>query len=151
MEEELVLKRFPPEKQEQVRQLIAYAQLMGLDGKDLVSIGGKLNRMRQAGERDRNLEIIRSFDVQPIGTDAKAKGFYREDLMDSRFKIKTSTGAYNFSYDFGNWRIRSLKTGAIVRHNIDIYAYELGSPSWGRRYRYAVILDVAHGKLQLNF
>jgi hypothetical protein len=50
LEEELLFKRFPADKQEQVRQLVAYAQLMGLDGKDLVSIGGKLDHIKASAE-----------------------------------------------------------------------------------------------------
>ena len=43
---EINFKRFPREKQEQIRQLVNYATLMGLDGKDLISIGSKLERIK---------------------------------------------------------------------------------------------------------
>ena len=70
MEDELIFKRFPEEKQEQVKQLVAYARLMGLDGKDLVSIGGKLDRTRTAEEWRRNKQLVESsFQFLYVGKD----------------------------------------------------------------------------------
>jgi hypothetical protein len=65
MEDEIDIefKRFSKEKQEQIRQLVAYTTLMGLTGKDLVSIGGKLERMKEAEERKRRLAIVRTYPV----------------------------------------------------------------------------------------
>jgi len=65
-EEELEFKRFPKEKQEQVRQLVAYANLMGLDGKDLVSIGGKLERLKSSNERRRRMDAISQYKIQAL-------------------------------------------------------------------------------------
>lgn len=45
--DELKFRRFSEDKQEQVRQLVAYTTLMGLSGKDLISIGTKLERIRK--------------------------------------------------------------------------------------------------------
>ena len=39
-------KRFSEDKQEQIRQFVSYAQMMGLTGKDIRSIGDKLDRRR---------------------------------------------------------------------------------------------------------
>jgi len=150
-EAELLFKRFPAEKQDQVRGLVEYATLMGLTGKDLVSIGGKLDRIKAQKERARNMEIIKSFKIDTIGDDKRYKGINRESALDNRFKIRTATGAYNFQYSYYGWEVQSLKTGVGVRHKIDIYAYELGDRNWSRLCRYAMMLDVAHGKIQLNF
>jgi hypothetical protein len=150
LEDELIFKRFPAEKQEQVRQMVAYAQLMGLTGKDLVSIGGKLDRMSAIQERKRNLEIIHGFSILPIGRDKEYKGSRLEDALDNRFKIKTAAGAYNFFYDYGGYNVKSATTGKSVRYNPK-GEYHLGNINWCRRVRYAMILDVAHGYLQLNF
>ena len=49
-EKELIFRRFPEDKQEQIRQLVAYTTLMGLSGTDLVSIGGKLNRIEEKNQ-----------------------------------------------------------------------------------------------------
>jgi hypothetical protein len=143
-EEELVFKRFPADKQEQVRQLVGYATLMGLSGKDLVSIGGKLDRIKAARERASNMEIINSFNCLPIGADSKRSS-------DDRFKLKTSNGNYNFENHYGRWKVTSLKTKATKVHQIDSYDYELPRLSWDRRSRYVVLLDISQGKLVLNF
>jgi hypothetical protein len=45
MSDFLKLKRFSEDKHEQIEQLIVWCQMMGLTGRDLVSIGGKLDRM----------------------------------------------------------------------------------------------------------
>ena len=90
-EEELLFKRFPAEKQEQVRQLVAYAQLMGLDGKDLVSIGGKLDRIKATAEYKRNRSLVEStFIFLYVGRDA---GEYD---LNNRWRIKTDSGSYTF-------------------------------------------------------
>jgi len=151
MEDELFFKRFPAEKQDQVRGLVEYATLMGLTGKDLVSIGGKLDRMKAQQERTRNMEIIKSFKIETIGDDKRYKGINREDALDNRFKVRTATGAYNFRYSYYGWEVQSLKTGAVVRHAINVHEYELGDRKWNRLCRYTMTLDVAHGKIQLNF
>lgn len=55
---EINFKRFPREKQEQIRQLVNYATLMGLDGKDLISIGSKLERIKSNATIQENRKII---------------------------------------------------------------------------------------------
>lgn len=150
-EAELIFKRFPEEKQDQIRQLVGYATLMGLTGKDLVSIGGKLDRIKAARERASNLEIIKGFNCLPIGIDSKRRS-QLDSCLDERFKLKTANGTYNFQYNYSSWQITSLSTKIQYSHRVDGYQYELGSSiNWGRRSRYAVLLDIATGKLVLNF
>lgn len=62
-------RRFPQEKQDQVRALVNYATLMGLNGKDLVSIGGKLDRVAAKREIEHNRNIVANMGVRPIGKD----------------------------------------------------------------------------------
>lgn len=152
MEDELLFfKRFPKEKQDQVRGLVEYATLMGLSGRDLVSIGGKLDRIKASQEKARNLEIVKSVKILPIGDDKRYKGSSLEDSLDNRFKIKTTTGSYNFSCSYSKWTVKSTKTGITQHHSPDNYSYELGNTHWSRRSRYAMILDIANGLFQLNF
>jgi hypothetical protein len=54
MSEILKLKRFSEDKHEQIEQLIVWCQMMGLTGRDLVSIGGKLDRMNSPETRMRD-------------------------------------------------------------------------------------------------
>ena len=145
-EAELLFKRFPAEKQEQVRQLVAYAQLMGLDGKDLVSIGGKLDRIRASAEYKRNKSLVESsFEFLNVGRD---KGDY---YLNSRWRIKTAGGSYTFqAQGWRVYRVKSNKTGAVRDHQV-VNDYSLGSGDYYKRERYAMMLDVAHGVFPLNF
>ena len=145
-EEELLFKRFPAEKQEQVRQLVAYAQLMGLDGKDLVSIGGKLDRIRASAEYRRNKSLIESsFTFLPVGRDT---GEYH---LNSRWRIKTAGGSYTFkAQGWGEYRVKSNRTGAVRNHRAS-EDYSLGTGDYYKRRRYAMMLDVANGIFPLNF
>jgi hypothetical protein len=149
-EAELIFKRFPEEKQDQVRQLVGYATLMGLSGKDLISIGGKLDRIKQAQERRRNIDIVKSFTCLPIGIDSRRSGRSQEHL-NTRFKLKTTSGTYNFKRDYSYWKVESLATKKSVTHSVDHYEYELGQVTWDNRSRYSLLLDIAAGKLVLNF
>ena len=145
-EEELLFKRFPAEKQEQVRQLVAYAQLMGLDGKDLVSIGGKLDRIKASAEYKRNKSLVESsFTFLNVGRD---RGEY---YLNSRWRIKTAGGSYTFqAQGWDVYRVRSNKTGAVRDHRVT-NDYSLGTGDYYKRRRYAVMLDVCNGLLPLNF
>jgi hypothetical protein len=149
MEEELIFKRFPAEKQDQVRGLVEYATLMGLSGKDLVSIGGKLDRLKKAIEKKANMEIVKGFDCLPIGAD-KAR-HRREEALDERFRLKTATGSYTFENHYNGYKITSNSTKAVVHHKVSSYEYELGTMYWRRRDRYAMLLDISKGKVVLNF
>ena len=52
-QDEIIFCRFPEAKQPQVRQLVQWARLLGLTGRDLISIGGKLDRLRAATRAER--------------------------------------------------------------------------------------------------
>jgi hypothetical protein len=146
MEDELFFKRFPKEKQEQVRQLVAYAQLMGLDGKDLVSIGGKLDRIKASAEYRRNKSLIESsFTFLHVGKDSN------EYHLNNRWRIKTMDGSYTFdSGSWGTYKIKSNKTG-VVRHHTATEGYSLGTGDYYKQRRYAMMLDVVNGKFTLDF
>lgn len=145
-EEELLFKRFPAEKQEQVRQLVAYAQLMGLDGKDLVSIGGKLDRIKASAEWKRNKSLIEStFTFLNVGRDSG------EYYLNNRWRVATASGSYTFTAQgWDMYRVKSNKTGAVRDHRVT-NDYSLGTGDYYKRRRYAVMLDVCNGLLPLNF
>lgn len=145
---EITFKRFPENKQEQIRQFVAYAQMCGLTGKDIRSIGDKLDRERKAVERKSNMEIIKGFECLYIGNDQKR---FDKNCINDRFKLKTATGAYNFKYDYYGYQVTSLQTKKTVNHRTDVYAYELPTRNYDEIARYATLLDIAFGKLKLNF
>jgi len=139
------LNRFSKDKQEQLEQFVAYAQLMGLSGRDLVAIGGKIDREQAKQRKLSNMEIIRGFDCITIGADTI------HDL-DKRFKLKTASGAYNFEDDgWSRWEVTSLKTKVKKTHFVDTYDYDLPKTDYRTRQRYAMLLDIASGKFPLNF
>ena len=149
---EIQFKRFPEEKQEQIRQFVAYAQMCGLTGKDIRSIGDKLDRIRKSNERKQNMEIIKGFECLPVGLDIKQKGRNLEQCLDSRFKLKTARGVYTFTSHYSTYDIQSATTKTSVRYRIDAYDHELGANiGWARRQRYVVLLDISQGKLKLDF
>lgn len=143
-EEELVFKRFPAEKQDQVRGLVNYATLMGLDGKDLVSIGGKLDRLKASRLKKSNMQAVESFECLPIGKDSNRD-------IDQRFKMVTVGGTYHFERSGSRWTITSLSTKKSVRHNVDSWEYSLPKVGYERRHRYCLLLDISSGKIVLNF
>ena len=150
----ITFKRFSKDKQEQIRQFVAYAQMCGLSGADIRSIGDKLDRERKAVERRQNLEIVAGFECLPIGDDKrhmKHKTYFQQ-VLDRRFKLKTARGAYNFTQGYNNWEVRSLETGVSKSHRAEPYDYKLSSSTgWERQLRQAVLLDINFGKLKLDF
>lgn len=139
------LNRFSKDKQEQLEQFVAYAQLMGLSGRDLVAIGGKIEREQAKQRKIANMEIVQGFECLPIGADDKYQ-------LDIRFKLKTVDGAYNFEDDsWSRWEITSLKTKAKRTHFVDTYEWDLPKTHYRTRQRYAMLLDIASGKFKLDF
>jgi hypothetical protein len=148
-EEQIFFKRFPAEKQDQVRGLVNYATLMGLSGKDLVSIGGKLDRLKASQDTARNKEIIQSMNIEPIGGDKGRSD--KQAVFDERFKYKTTTGQYNFVRKYSDeWQITSVSTKVTINYHPQSYE-NIPKCQWQRRIRYAMMLDIAHGLIQLNF
>jgi hypothetical protein len=155
MEDELLFfKRFPEEKQDQVRGLIEYVTLMGLTGKDLVSIGGKLDRIKLAQAKSANLAVVNSYKCLPIGNDKNSS--IRERLIDRRFKLMTPRGYYTFERH-GNslygcsYNVTANDTKVRIVHTTDHWNYELPKMRSERVIRYSTLLDINAGKLLLDF
>lgn len=139
------LNRFSKDKQEQLEQFVAYAQLMGLSGRDLVAIGGKIEREQAKQRKIANMEIVKGFECLTIGADTTYD-------LDRRFKLKTATGAYNFEDDsWSRWEVTSLKTKVKQTHFVDTHEWDLPKTHYRTRQRYAMLLDIASGKFKLDF
>ena len=138
------LNRFSEARQDQIEQLIAYAELLGLSGRDLVAIGGKLDRDQSKSKKIANMEIVRSFECLPIGKDHS---------LDNRFKLKTLNGAYNFECVDGwaTWQVTSLKTKVKQTHSSGMWNYQFPKSSYQKLSKYSLLLDIAAGKIPLNF
>lgn len=142
----LKLNRFSDARQDQVEQLISYAELLGLSGRDLVAIGGKMERERVKAKKTANMALVGTFECLPIGRDTITE-------RTVRFKLKTSTGAYNFENvdNWDHWTVLSLSTKVKKFHRADLYEYDLPRLHYLLRSRYTVLLDIALGKFLLDF
>jgi hypothetical protein len=135
--------RFSDEKKDQIEQLVSYATMLGLTGRDLVSIGGKMDRIRVQEECKRNLALVKSVEIHKIGNDRD---------MEQRFKIKTPNGNYNFEFNgYSQFRITSLKTKHSIIYTASGDIEFPRSYSWYKRYHCAMLHDIATGKCVLNF
>jgi len=138
MEEELSFKRFSDSKQEQIRQFVAYAQLMGLSGKDLVSIGGKLTRIDERNDRKHRLSVVKSYAIKPIG---------RDTTTELRFKIEVNNVWYHVVPEYYSCLVKNSKTGAIARFNLS--HNDWGRTSWQSRYHYQFLWELHQGNFTL--
>lgn len=142
------LKRFPENKHDQILQLMSYIEMCGVSGRDLVSIGGYIDRRavsaRYQDAKQRVQEYIDQGTVRNIGSD-------RKDQIMNRFKWKTLSGDYNFETNgWSTWDVVSVKTKIKQR----VTTQDRQWPShvhWTRRHFFNVVLDIAEGQIQLNF
>ncbi len=137
------LKRFDPAKHDQLEGLLQWCQLMGLTGKDLVSLGGHIDRMQARAEVDRNRAILLGIKVDPVGSDRDT---------DERWTIKTAQGRYLFEHGSfnGEFVVTSYKTKVKKRMKIQHY-YEVGKQHWRRRQKQQILLNYHYGHILLDF
>ena len=99
LEQDLQFRRFSAEKQEQIRQLVCYATLMGLEGKDLISIGGTWNRSLGTAKRKENLAKAK-FMYNKYKVEGKADHYWEKI---TRVTLVVESGnQYELSYNYGN-------------------------------------------------
>lgn len=135
------LKRFDKDKHEQLEGLLQWCQLMGLSGKDLVSLGGHIDRMQAAQEAKSNKTLSETIKFDPVGADKE---------MSNKWSYKTPNGRYTF--ESSSWHqiyVTSNKTK--VRKKFNLEQYELGRVSWRNRDRLQTALNIVNGKILLDF
>ena len=146
------LKRFPESKQEQIRQLMGYISLLGVSGKDLISIGGYIERSKKKEQAEHLRDIAMSYKPQHIRGDAPS----RTNLC-RRFKIEYQGQWYVFEMEsYRHWKITSRRTGKRISYNPSWHEWGTWTQRRGYTARlelnmYDVLLDVHDGRLQLNF
>lgn len=138
------LKRFDPKKYDQLEGLLQWCQLMGLSGKDLVSLGGHIDRLQTRQATESNLAIIRGIKLLCVGADVKP---------DTRCVVKTATGRYRFDFDgYGYGDLVTVTSyGTKVKRSHKVGQYDLGRMNWRKRNLYSALLDWHHGHLVLDF
>lgn len=144
---ELEFSRFPKEKQDQIRGLVSYTTMMGLTGKDLISIGGKLDRLKVKNEILKNRKVIDNMvaekTIVAVGKDKD---------MTRRWAYVTATARYYFT-DV-TWRgvtitnARTNKTQFVrIPNHYNFGRYRVGN----NRDLPNVMLCVHNGEIVLNF
>ena len=122
--------RFPQEKQDQVRALVNYATLMGLNGKDLVSIGGKLDRVRTRREINANRAIVSGMDLRTIGkdkdfwtnnrwawVDGQGTRYYFEDVSYGSVFITNTKTKQNLRCRYDSWKMPDTGRWSVRRNS----------------------------------
>lgn len=135
------LNRFPQSKHDQIKQLMAYAELCGLSGPDLISIGGYIDRKRKADNASHLIEIVSSYNIK-----------LSNGQNPRRFSIKNDFGNYQFDSDsyYDRWTIINTKTKqkrSIIPSTQDWPR----SLSWNKRAVYDMVLAVHNGEVKLDF
>ena len=135
------LKRFDKTKHEQLEGLLQWCTLMGLTGKDLVSLGGHIDRAQAAAEIKSNRALAETIKFDPVGADMS---------MSNKWSYNTPNGRYTFNdTSWGRVAVTSNKTK--VRKNIQIEQYQLGRLHWQKRERLNCALNIIHGRIVLDF
>jgi hypothetical protein len=137
-------RRFDAEKQEQIQQLIAWARLMGLNGRDLVSIGGKLDRLNKQEELRRNKELVDKFK-KTVSVSKGQQLYSYESISSFTFKtnkMKNSVRIATAGGCFSNEIIIDGKT----RHAIKDYETGKGKCAWMDK----VLLNIYHGDVKIT-
>ena len=135
------LKRFDKDKHEQLEQLIAWCTLMGLEGRDLVSLGGHLDRAKKSAEAKTNLTLAETIQFDTVGNDSD---------MTSRWSYKNLNGRYTFQ-DSSWQRVVVTSNATKVRKTFNLEYYEIGRSHWRKRLRLQCALNMIHGKIVLDF
>jgi len=151
IEEEVLLsfRRFSADKQDQVRALVNYATLMGLNGKDLMSIGGKLDRIAKRRELERDIVIAEELckSCTLVGADKKST------TRDVRRWTYTDGSGRKWAFnDADSWQIQVISDTGVKRRFRNLDRYDLGRSArnslWCMK---QTMLNLHHGKIVLNF
>jgi len=135
------LKRFDKDKHDQLEQLIAWSQMMGLSGRDLVSLGGHIDRAQKTEEAKSNRTLAETIKFDPVGGDTE---------MHNKWSYLTPDGRYTFQdARWGQVVVVSNKTK--VRKNFRTEVYQLGRMHWGKRDRLQCALNIINGRIVLDF
>jgi hypothetical protein len=135
------LKRFDPQKHEQLKGLLEWCALMGLSGKDLVSLGGHIDRAQAAAEAKSNRALAETIKFDVVGGDSD---------MSNKWSYLKPTGRYTFQ-DASWHNIVVTSNSTKVRKRFNLEHYEIGRMGWQKRDRLQCALNLVHGKIVLDF
>lgn len=143
--------RWPKEKQDQIKQLIAYAEMCGLSGKDLVSLGNHLDRQLVMSTTQSLVSLVHTMPIALLDGD-KTRPWYEQKWWNVPWSIIAPNGfCYSVSHgDFMRFRCES-ETG--VTHQVTSYGYYQWPRHWGwrKRHSYSFVLDIENGTIKLDW
>ena len=150
VEEEVLLsfRRFSADKQEQVRALVNYATLMGLNGKDLMSIGGKLDRIKKKREVERDRSIAEELCKSCVLVTADRKSQGRDIRRWTYTDGSGRTWAFN---EADYWQVQVTSDTGVKKRFRNLERYDLGRMSNDRWTMKQVMMNMHNGKIVLNF
>jgi hypothetical protein len=136
------LKRFDKAKHDQLEGLLQWCQLMGLTGKDLVSLGGHIDRWQKSEEAKKNKTLAESITFDSVGRDTD---------MSNKWSYKTADGT-RYTFESASWkRVHVTSNKTKVRKNFNLESYEIGKVSWTKRDRLQCALNIINGYIVLDF
>jgi hypothetical protein len=138
------LKRFDPEKREQLEGLLNWCALLGLTGKDLISLGGHIDRMQTRNLILQNRKLAEDIPIEKVGKDTDTN---------KRWIINTSTGKYRFEIFDSRWdfiKVISYKTQKKKQFALHD-EWDIGDIHWHRRTKYLALLNYQAGYIVLDF
>lgn len=143
LEQDLTFRRFSPEKQDQIRQLIAYTTLLGLTGKDLISIGGRLERLTRSREVRQNRTLAQEhYDrLDQVWQNSRNYG--------KKF-IYTASSGIKYSIETDHWlgvNLTNYKT--CKSEQMTMQSYETGAGLKG--IKYLIAINIHHGNISFDF
>ena len=135
------LKRFDKTKHDQLQGLLEWCQLMGLTGKDLVSLGGHIDRAQASDTAKSNRLLAETIKFDAVGGDLD---------MTLKWSYNTPNGRYTFQ-DSSWGKIAVISNKTKVRKTFSVEMHQLGRMHWKTRDRLNCALNIIHGKIVLDF
>ena len=151
-QDEIIFRRFSEAKQAQVRQLVGWARLLGLTGRDLISIGGKLDRATAQQELRRNKEIAQGM-WNRVKRISLSHIEYHDPDSGSRYEIKVVNTLLCNGTDVIVW-CSSPKETKFTTHGTwakfttrELKSYHCGTSLYS--WIYCVLVNIHYGDLKL--
>ena len=143
LEQDLTFRRFSPDKQDQIRQLVSYTTLLGLTGKDLISIGGRLERIEKTRVMRSNKAIAAPYMEQIEEMWSGGRNYSR------RFIYRLESGK-EYQIETDHWlSIKITNLATKKEKKMTMQHYEVGFSQ--RSKMYTIALNVHDGHIKFDF
>lgn len=143
--------RWPKEKHEQIKQLLSYAQMCGLTGKDLVSLGSHLDRQQVMSNTQTLMSVVHAMPIALVDGDA-SRPWHEQKWWNMTWTIAAKNG-FNYQVSHGDFMRFNCRSESGELRKITSYSYHPWPRHWGWRKRqcYSFALDVDGGVIALDW